>query len=148
MKKVTLAEALNEKSRVIGRNKALAELMGRINTYNVDPGLKDSNKIEPFLTEYKENAEKLILIKQAIARANAETGVNDLVIKKSEYASLISVLGSVFGPSRYMRSEAPTESQIDEVELLSIKTEYQKKCDEIQSQINKINGSTSVEIPS
>ena len=85
--KINLSRALKEKNRLIKKIKDLQSFIQMNNVYS-----ENENKIDVISSaeELEKNINKLIDLKSAIAKANSNSGITNLVYKMEELKSLAS----------------------------------------------------------
>ena len=146
--KINLSRALKEKNRLI---KKIRDAQNFIQMNNVF--CENENKIDVICSaeELEKNINKLVDLKSAIAKANSESGISNLVYKMEELKSLASF---------YKRFSAKTNgySYDDEGERVrqiaqidyenSVKTVcyLEEQIESIQDEIDDLNATTFIEI--
>lgn len=161
--KVTLAKAMKEKNRVLGK---IQELENKIRNFNLfenpdeETGkiLKMENTKVDILSIYIERGklvDVLTSLKTVISKANSEKGITELIYKKEELKSFLCFLRTIpvnvrtksypLGEEKiaYVKTEAQISQQDVEISVKNI----QKEIENIQDKIDDFNASTYVEIP-
>ena len=156
MNKITLSRALKERKRIIGRiNNYTSEII-RNNIYeeeNKDIGHK-SNKID-IIDIYKKREfeiEKLLELKIKIGKANAVSGILDLVCEMEELKDLIhfydklpyeanSYVETIGDKSVYIERKA----QINREDIINKKLEIQSRIERLQDEIDEKNATVKID---
>ena len=161
--KVTLARAMKEKNRFIGR---ISELEAKINQYNEyqnpDEDIREQLKMGEtkvdISTEYSLRIKCsyiLAELKSVIAEANAKHGISNIIYKMEELKSLIRFLRSIpmrtrvdhyqLGPEKMVFVR--TDTQITKNDIETLYKDTQKEIEYYQDKIDELNATVYVEIP-
>lgn len=148
-KQVSIARALKEKNRVVGRLAKAREIIQQENSK--DKSLPRRVDVEATYAEAKMLEARLVAIKSAIAQAN-----NPIVAKiieldelKSEIAFLngLNVKEGRFEEVSYVNKIVrDIEAVVGQARVLAEVAELQKKADALQDALDEFNASTKVEI--
>ena len=161
--KVTLARAMKEKNRVIGK---INELNNKIYAFNVfqnpDEEVQKILKMEDEKTditnEFLERGRMIDIlseIKSIITKANVENGITNMIYKKEELKTYLSFLKSIPTNTRVQSfslgedkiAYVKTEAQISKRDVESSYKHIQKEIEFLQDKIDELNATVYVEIP-
>lgn len=158
--RVTLARALKEKKRVAGRINTLEQFVKSNNIYEEEnkelPSYKAEKKRDVLekLEELSRLRKRIIGIKEAIAKANAENGICGLVYEMEEHKSEISFYKQINANARSCPFESngatvfiERVAQVTKESIDSKVEELTKEIEELQDKIDEINASSLVDIP-
>lgn len=168
--KMTIARALKEKNRIVGRIKQVLALISSENVryFNMDlpQGTAcDENQVKTFIeacdarrkvdvaaleAEWKSLEEKLVRVKLAIQKANQ--GALETLVRLQEAKSHIVSLSSYFGQNEQavdrINAEAVrvTSVKFDKSYVLSEVEKYTNLVNELQDKIDEYNAMTQIEL--
>ncbi len=155
--KMTLARALKEKKRLAGR---IAEYENVIKENNV---FFKENKEFPMIAvskvdisqdyeKYIQSGNKMVALKNVIAKANAESGISFLVYQMEEKKSLLSFLNRLnvnVQPSKeYIGDKAflfERDAQISSEFVRAKKKELQAEIERLQDKVDEFNATVIVD---
>lgn len=150
--KMTLARALKEKNRIIGKMKDFMPNC-RNNVYFV----KDVPKINlvKIYNEYIKNMKRLVSLKAAIAKANAENGVCDRMYELEELKSVMNIFNYITTDCTPVRSINPVTGKED-IQMKDCFISFdlkqgemdriQERINQLQDEIDEINASVTIDI--
>ena len=150
-KKVTLARALKEKNRLVGRIVKLRKVVGEENSTIV--GAARSVDVRAIYDNAKALTRRLVSIKTAISRANIP--IVSKLVEMEELKSAISYLNRLNTSSgmrrtlneRYASEELCEYSAVITMQdVLNEVEAMQKRIEDIQDELDDFNASTTVEI--
>ena len=142
--KITLAKAFKERSRLNRKIHDALELVRDENSI-VEGGVRSIDVRRKF-AEVKALGTKMILLKQAIDRANA--GIADKLVEIVELKELRSRLLAIptgDGRQKTFPEEYVLTAEIKKAELLAEAEELQNRIDELQDEIDDFNARTRIE---
>ena len=142
---ITLARALKEKSRMAGRLKRNFEVLTKENSRIA--GSPRSFDLNALMAETLELHQKIIALKQVIARANAP--IAEKLAEMDEIKSAISYLNKIdvtdgIQPQSY-REELCYEVIFSQADILRYVDELQRRGEAIQDELDVFNATTKVE---
>lgn len=144
-KHVSIARALKEKSRLVGRINILTDIINHQNS--LAEGSTRSIDLQDAYRQVKELSEGLIKIKAAIARGN-QSAV-DKIVELGEIKSLIGFLNRLDTSetlcddySRHIKKEAA----IRKSDVLAEIDAYQRRANALQDELDDFNASHFVDI--
>ena len=157
--KVTLARALKEKKRIAGRINTLEQFIRNNNIYEVENKDLPSYKVEKkrdVLEKMDTLAtlrKRMVEVKEAIAKANAETGVSGLVYEMEECKSAISFYRQIDTTVRPRQFDV-NESVVFVERVGQVTAEYvdakveelNKRIEQLQDKVDEINATAFVDI--
>ena len=154
--KINLARALKEKNRLINRIADWDNKIRKFNTYVIGNDSIPSEKmvdISDIFTKRMEAVDKMASLKASIAKANAESGIVDLVFKMEELKTYILFLKKIDVDTTPRKEYCGdtivcTEvcAQIDREFVESEIDKTQIAIEECQDEIDELNGTTFIEI--
>lgn len=142
--KITLAKAFKERSRLNRKIHDALELVRDENSI-VEGGVRSIDVRRKF-AEVKALGTKMILLKQAIDRANA--GIADKLVEIVELKELRSRLMAIpahDGRQKTFPEEYVLTAEIKKAELIAEAEELQNRIDELQDEIDDFNARTRIE---
>ena len=147
--KVTIARALKEKNRIVGRLAKAREQVGKENSR--DKKVPRGIDVAETFAQSKVLRDRLIAVKSAIAIANQPivAKIIELDEVKSEIAYLngLNVKEGVFVESNYgSRVESEIDAVIRKPQVLEEIAELQTRADRLQDELDEFNAMTKVEI--
>ena len=142
--KITLAKAFKVRSRL---NKKISDALKLVRDENsIAEGGVRSIDVRRKFAEFKDLSAKMILLKQAINRANA--GISDKLVEIVELKELRSRLLEIptnDGKQRIFPEEHILTAEIKKGQLLAEAEELQNRIDELQDEIDDFNARTRIE---
>ena len=146
--KMTLARALKERSRLAGKLKRDFEIINRENS--MIEGSVRSFDLRLIYAECRDLHQRLVQIKKAIAAANAP--IAGRLAEMDEIKSMISYLRGVntsvgYKPRSYSNEKDLYEVVLGAAELNSEEESLQKRCEELQDEIDTFNAVTEIQVP-
>lgn len=146
--KMTLARALKERSRLAGKLKRDFEIIDRENS--MIEGSVRSFDLHQIYAECRELHQRLVRIKKAIAAANAP--IAGRLAEMDEIKSMISYLRGVntavgYKPRSYSNEKDLYEVVLGAAVLNSEEESLQKRCEELQDEIDAFNAVIEIEVP-
>ena len=142
--KINLSRALKEKNRLIKKIKDLQSFIQMNNVYS-----ENENKIDVICSaeELEKNINKLIDLKSAIAKANSNPGITNLVYKMEELKSLVSFYKKFSTKSSGYSYDEEGErvkqiAQIDYENSIKTVSHIEQQIEDIQDQIDDLNATT------
>ena len=142
--KITLAKAFKERSRLNRKIHDALELVRDENSI-VEGGVRSIDVRRKF-AEVKALGTKMILLKQAINRANA--GIADKLVEIVELKELRSRLMAIpahDGRQKTFPEEYVLTAEIKKAELIAEAERLQNRIDELQDEIDDFNARTRIE---
>lgn len=144
-KRVSIARALKEKSRVAGRIHTLTDVINHENS--LAEGSTRSVDLRETLAQVKDLTERIIRIKAAIAKGNQDA--IDKIVELGEIKAMIGFLNrldtSEIRKDEYSRS-VKWEAAIRKADVLIEVDAYQRRANAIQDELDDFNASHFVNI--
>jgi hypothetical protein len=142
-----LSQALKEKKRLAAE---IAQLKNRIqskNSYIKESKVSEKFNVAELYAELQAKVQDLVNLKIIINEANRE--IQSTIYLLSEYKAMISFWNGVntnegMHERGYQDTLTEYVAQFDELKKIELSTEYQKKADRLQDQIDTYNYTTEV----
>lgn len=157
--RVTLARALKEKKRIAGKINTLEQFVRDNNIYEVE-----NNELPSYKVEKKRDVlekmdaltaarKRMVEVKEAIAKANAENGICGLVYEMEECKSEISFLNRMDTTARPHQFDVNgfavfvgRIAQISQEDVDNKVEALTKRVEQLQDKIDEINATSFVDI--
>lgn len=152
MAEVSISKALNVKTKLAGRVAHVKQLISRHNS--AVKGSKQHFDVKMLMTEYDAKTQELAQVKSAIAKANADAGIFDLIYQMAELKAKIAFVREIStreGDEEIGYDErAKTityEVAFDAATTEKMATDAEALIENLQDKITYLNQTTKVVIP-